>query len=81
MTASPEPLVQIKEKITEMFLMMLSTTTAQMILLCQKELSRALGKKYLQLKSPESLVQNQNNFTEMVLMLLSTKIDHKVQLG
>ena len=55
-----------------MFLMMLSTKIAKMVLLRLKGLGRALDKKYLQMKSSEPLVQNQNNFTEMVLMLSST---------
>ena len=61
-----------------MYLLMPSTTIAQMGLLCQKGGGRAIGKKYLLMKSPELLVQNQNNFTEMVLMLPSTLIDQNV---
>ena len=38
--------------------MMLSTKIAQMVLLRQKGLGRALDKKYLQMKSSEPLVQN-----------------------
>ena len=55
-----------------MFLMMPFIKIAQMVLLCQKGVGRALDKKYLQMKSPAPFVQNQYNFTEMVLMLPST---------
>ena len=67
MTSSPEPLVQIYNNFTKMFLMVPCTKIAQI-----KVVGRALDKKYLQIKSPGPLVQNQNNFTEMVLMLPST---------
>ena len=63
-----------------MFLIMPSTNIAQMVMLCQKGVGRAIDKKYIQMKSPEPLVQNQNNFTEIFLMLPSTKIDQKVKL-
>ena len=56
--------------------MMLSTKTAQMVLLhWTKRATRALDKKYLYTAFlPESLVQIQNNFTELFLMMRSTKI-------
>ena len=68
-------MVQIQNNFKEMFLMMPSTKIAQIVLLSEKRVGRAIDKKYLQMKSPEPLVQNQNNFTEMVLKLPSTKID------
>ena len=74
MTSPPEPLVQIQNNFTELFLMMASTNIAQP----EKGAARALDNKYLQMKY-EPLVQNQNNFTEVVV-LPSTKIDQKVQL-
>ena len=64
-----------------MFLVIPSAKIAQMVLLRQKGVGRAIDKKYLQMKSPESLVQIQNKITELVLMLPSTKNDQKVQLG
>ena len=36
MTSTPDPLVQIPNNFTEMFLMMSSTKIAQMVLLCQQ---------------------------------------------
>ena len=46
-----------------MFLMMPSVKIAQMVLIAEKGVGRALDKKYLQMNSPEPLVQNQKNFT------------------
>ena len=80
MTSLPEPLIQIQNNFTEMFLMMPFTKIAKWGCSVEKGVSRDIDKKYLQMISPEPLVQNQNNFTEMDLMLPSTKIDQKVQL-
>ena len=61
--------------------MMTSDKIAQMVLLREKGVGRAIDKKYLQKKSPEPLVQSLNNFTEMVLKWLIPKMIRRFSLA
>ena len=65
MAFPPEPLVQILNNFTKLFLIIPFT---------EQGVGRAIDKKYLQMIFPEQLVQNQNNFTEMFLMFAFTKV-------
>ena len=81
-TTSPlEPLVQIQNKCTAMFLKMPSAKIAlNGSAPSNKTAARALDKIYPRTTSPEPLVQIQNNFTEMFIMMPSAKITQTVLL-
>ena len=80
-TFPPEPLVQIQNYFTELFLMMASTKIVQTV-----SLSLIQGSPELQIRNifkrnlSKPLVQTQNYFTELFLMIPSTKIEQMVLL-
>ena len=83
----PEPLIQIQNNFTELFLMismdMMASTKdcTNSFTQLNTGVARALDDKFLKItSSPEPLVQNQNNFTEMFLMMPSTTIAQMVLL-
>ena len=72
---TPEPLVQIPNIFTELFLLIPSSDCINGSAPLNKRDARAQDKKYLyKISPPEPLVQIQNNFSELLLIIPSTKI-------
>ena len=74
-TSPPEPLGQIQNNFTEMFLIMPSAKKCLNGCAPPNKMAaaRTPDKKHFKTTTPELLVQTQNNFTKMFLILPSAK--------